>query len=323
MEKAKNILFIPSGSIGDALMMLALCDEIIARTPEVKITISVRKNAQLIRDLSLKYAAIKVVPVKKTLGGVIEAVWTAIKKPYAILMPVPFGVGFGKSSQLIFTFLSLRPGAYTAGLLKRKDDRSGYDKAIVYDQSRTYIDNCRILARAVGISVASEYSPVHLDLQLVRPSNSPAADAYLVLHFFGSNVWKSFPPSRCRDLLETLTKKYPEKSFIITGAKENKAEADTIAADLPRTSVLVGAPILEVAWLIQNSALYIGVDTGITHLAGVLHKETVLLGHNATPTWLPTYNPNARILISSTGHAHDIADNEIETAVESFLHAKF
>jgi len=61
----------------------------------------------------------------------------------------------------------------------------------------------------------------------------------------------------------------------------------------------VNLPILEVAWLVGHAALYIGVDTGITHLAGVLGQKSIVISHFGDPTWIPTYNPNVRALVNS------------------------
>ena len=52
----------------------------------------------------------------------------------------------------------------------------------------------------------------------------------------------------------------------------------------------------ELAALIENSLLYIGVDTGITHLAALLRARSLVIAHDGTPHWLPYYNENAVIL---------------------------
>jgi ADP-heptose:LPS heptosyltransferase len=58
----------------------------------------------------------------------------------------------------------------------------------------------------------------------------------------------------------------------------------------------VGKPLMEVGGLIEHGQLYVGVDTGPTHIAGVLGATSVVLAHQNEPTWLPSYNPNATLI---------------------------
>jgi ADP-heptose:LPS heptosyltransferase len=42
--------------------------------------------------------------------------------------------------------------------------------------------------------------------------------------------------------------------------------------------------------------LYVGVDTGITHLASVLKAPSLVIAHNGASNWLPYYNENSIVI---------------------------
>jgi len=291
------VLFIPSGSIGDALMMLALCGEILKYQPDARITIIARRNGALIRDLARAYPRISVYVIQKNPVGAWTLLWQSFKRPYTALMPAAFGLGSVWNTAFFFKMLSLRPGNVTAGLLKKKGDPDPYQRSEVYNTGILHFDSMRRLAVLGGLTVAPQGSLLSLNLAAKTPERyAEMKGAYIVLHPFGSSSWKSWPPRRSKELLDKLGKLYPSFNFVVTGGKENEKAAKDIAQGMPRTTTATGLPILEAAGVIQDAALFIGVDTGTLHLASVMNQKVIALEHNASPEWLPTYNPSAVVL---------------------------
>jgi ADP-heptose:LPS heptosyltransferase len=98
-------------------------------------------------------------------------------------------------------------------------------------------------------------------------------------------------------LVEELRQQYPTYGIVITGAEVDRAQAHEMAAVSGDTVFLaIHLPLQEVVGLIENAKLYIGVDTGPTHIAGVLHAPSIVLAQQKEPMWLPTYNPNATLI---------------------------
>ena len=301
-----NILFIPSGSIGDALMMLGLCGEIIDYQPDAKVTIIARRNGVLIKDLARAYPRIQVHVIQKDIHGAWTLVWESFRRPYTALMPAAFGLSAVWNTELFFKILSWRPGTVTAGLLKKEGDQSPYQRSEVYTLSILHFDSLRRLARLGGLEVAPEGSTVSLKLATQTPQRFlDISKKYIVFHPFGSSSWKSWPPRRSKELLAWLRSAYPQLPIVVTAANENEAEAKEITQGIANTEVLVNLPVLELAGVIQHSGVYIGVDTGITHLTGVLNAKSVVMAHLTGPSWLPKYNPNAKILINDENCACD------------------
>jgi ADP-heptose:LPS heptosyltransferase len=116
---------------------------------------------------------------------------------------------------------------------------------------------------------------------------------------FGTRPRLSFPPKRWRTLLTDISAAYPEYGLVLTGGAKDKMLIEEISEGLPHTRVLIGLPILEVAGIINGAAVYMGVDTGVTHVAAVLHKPSIVIGNNSNPIWWPSYNPHGTILVNS------------------------
>jgi ADP-heptose:LPS heptosyltransferase len=118
---------------------------------------------------------------------------------------------------------------------------------------------------------------------------------YVVIHPFPHMAtFKTIPFHRWKSLVAWLARTYPGYGIVITGAEVDREQAAEVATE--GTYLAINQPLLSVAGLIEHARLYIGVDTGPTHIAGVLNASSVVLAHQNEPTWLPSYNPNALLL---------------------------
>lgn len=299
-------------------MIIALAVEIERHNPGVDTTLIVRRNAELIADLAKAYPHIHIVRIEKTLTGLISLIWEAFRRPYSVFMPAAFGKSWFFNTELLFRLLTLRPGTTTYGLLKKEGDLNPYTVGLVYAPHALHIDNLRTLASYAGFVVESAGALAKLSFRTVMPKDFPyAPSSYMVFHPFGSSSWKSWPSRRSRELLAQLGERYPTYSFVLTGGEENLKEAELIAEGLPRVTVAVGIPILEAAAVIEGAALFIGIDTGTLHLASIMHQEVIALEHNASPEWIPTYNPNTIVLsthehCTCTGTKNDTCKVEVD-----------
>lgn len=297
MTHTRNVLFIPSGSIGDALMMLVLCTEIHQYQSDATFTIIARRNAALMRDLARAYPYIEITPIAKSPLGLLRLIWEVFRKPYQVLMPAAFGKSWFLNTELLFRMLALRPGTRTYGLLKREGDANPYSVGFAYAPNALHIDNMRRLARAAGFTVEPEGSSITYRFDSRLPKNFTLSPrTYLIFHPYGSSSWKSLPFDRCRSLVERLSEHYPTYSIVVTGGEEDKEDIARMIKDIPRTISVAGVPILEAIGVIEGARVYVGVDTGTLHLACALKKQVVALEHGAGPEWWPTYNPNVVML---------------------------
>ncbi|HEV8667002.1 MAG TPA: glycosyltransferase family 9 protein, partial [Candidatus Paceibacterota bacterium] len=184
------------------------------------------------------------------------------------------------------------------------------------------IDNFRVLAQAVGLKTKPLGSPTALPIAATIPANfNLSKGTYIVVHPFGSNQLKSLPPERTHSILQALAAAHPQFSFVVTGGPQDGVAIQKIIDGLPRTQAAIGIPILEVAGLIQHAVLYIGVDTGITHLAAMMGKNMLALEHPTHPRWFPTYNPKSVMLLNDSANTReglwDVSDSVVLAQVSS------
>jgi ADP-heptose:LPS heptosyltransferase len=64
-----------------------------------------------------------------------------------------------------------------------------------------------------------------------------------------------------------------------------------------RIGMAIGYSAQQIAGLIKSAELYLGMDTGITHLACFLRARVIAVAHPGTAAnWLPFYCPTAKVL---------------------------
>ncbi|HLF22957.1 MAG TPA: glycosyltransferase family 9 protein [Burkholderiales bacterium] len=98
---------------------------------------------------------------------------------------------------------------------------------------------------------------------------------------FQTKSYRDWPLDRFIELGRRLLARHPEARILVFGGNESRGHADTLARALGvRVISLAGALRLRVtAALMAQLDLYVGVDTGPTHLAGALRVPMVALYH--------------------------------------------
>lgn len=147
-----------------------------------------------------------------------------------------------------------------------------------------------LLAQALGVEVADPCL-----VYTVTTGEQGVAHAWRVRHI-APNAWPlvvlhpaSFPTKAYRDwpleyfiqLGKRIAAQWPNAAFVITGGPEDRPRATTLAAQLgPRAVSCAGhRGLRQTAAILAGADLYVGVDTGLTHLAGALNVPMVALYH--------------------------------------------
>jgi ADP-heptose:LPS heptosyltransferase len=297
MERPSQLIWLPTGGhIGDAVMVSSLFAEITREMPHLKIVYLVRRNAPFIAELTKAYPAITVISVPASPLGAFRVVLPLLAHRVMVIAPPPWGVRpfILKALSFLFVLRGDRVVAFDDGGKWRP-----YSAVIKHDKTKRYIDNLRAAAALVGLPTAPFDSPPRLKLLSLLPSDFPfTATPYIVIHPFPHMATsKTLPLRRWIHLVQELRQAYPAYGLVITGAEVDRTQAEEIAAAVDEGVFLaINRPLLELAGFIEHAKLYIGVDTGPTHIAGVLHAPSVVLAQQAEPMWLPTYNPNALLV---------------------------
>ncbi len=325
------------GAIGEALMAIAVLKEAIALNPGLEVNFILRRNAVLILPLCATHPQIQLIDASSYFR--LLSVLPRMRKSVLFVQPT-----FGEHSPLVKAFVHASNlfGARTVGFKDRGHCKL-YADTLIFNPEITYIDNVRNAIRSAGFTLEPNGTAPVLEFarqESIKTSGHP----YILIHPFAANETRSLPLPRWNQLLKKINAQFPEMEIVITGATANRDAVNVIGKGLLRTEIILGAPLLEVAERIKSAQLYIGVDTGISHLAGVLQKKMILIGNRSNPTWLPTYNPNARILfqeknctcdgmkggncrVIEDGHSYyrcmyEVTDDEILCAMQEILAAK-
>ncbi len=115
------------------------------------------------------------------------------------------------------------------------------------------------------------------------PAAGPVVGLQMVS--FPTKAHRNWPAQSFAGLAERILARHPAASFVVLGDREAKAGAETLSQRAPgKVRVAAGELSLrESAAIIAELDLYIGVDTGPTHIAGALEVPMIGIYHHAYP----------------------------------------
>lgn len=134
--------------------------------------------------------------------------------------------------------------------------------------------------------------------------------ACIALHPGSGGERKNWPIEKWRELLLALHRHHPEVHFVIVGGESDTARL-AVFQDLPRRRIhfLENLPLPELGAVFSQCRLFVGHDSGISHLAAASGCRSLLLFGPTNPAvWAPA-NPQVTVL-----HAPDGALSQLEVA---------
>ncbi len=155
---------------------------------------------------------------------------------------------------------------------------------------------------------------------------------------FPTKAYRDWPITHFIALAKLIVAEFPNAKFIMFGGPDDIARIATFRDALPdRTIVYAGALSLRETVAVMNEIdLYIGVDTGPTHLYGALGKPMVAMYHSSLPSALyaPCFHPAlyvvehplaGQVAVGVGADAGSMADISVQTVwerVADALHKK-
>lgn len=260
------------------------------------------KPSKVYTSMLKLYPYVEFVSIKKFYG--LYACWLLLR--YGLERNIfMFTPAFGKPPLVIRIFARLltvcKEGSESIGFSERPDtyDRMLYTTCNVVDMEKNIFNT---VSDSLPRNRTSVLEPMLLFEYDVLFRNA-LPKKYIVVHPFAANEGRTYPNQLTIRLLKYLRKHYPSYDVVITGSPENAPRAKMLiqAVDEGITCVSFYNPQYDfhkTMHIVACASLYIGVDTGITHLAAHLRVPTVVLGNNASPQWLPRYSSTTTILTS-------------------------
>ncbi len=167
-----------------------------------------------------------------------------------------------------------------------------------------YVQKCRCLEEA-GIPFTqaefhAQVAPAHLEAAGITTAD---AGTYFHLSPFTTADKKELPPEQFAELISVLQSRFPEKRWVLSGAPTEREhrKMEALVAGLGRKPWRVFAGelnLVQLAAVIQHSAVHLCGDTGTLHLALMTGAPTVSWFRSGagTSTWIPTGNKHRTVL---------------------------
>ncbi len=127
--------------------------------------------------------------------------------------------------------------------------------------------------------------------------------ALVALHPGSGSETKNWPLQHWTTVAEMLLSADPSRRLLLVGGEADTERVARLLAALPndRVRCAQGLSLPELAGCLQNCALFLGHDSGISHLAAAVGTPTLLLFGPTDPAiWAPT-NRNVRVLRAPAG----------------------
>ncbi len=283
-----TVVIISFGAIGDFVMQLNFLVALKAQRKEpTRYVVLATTNAGLLREMAGAYSFVEIVPM--TPFSLVKC-WLRIGLRPTLVVLSPTFVSLPHAIMSVARLFSLR-GALTGFSGRVNTPHLGI--VVPFEVHKRMYENFDALLWRLGYRGAGGVELLFPeDTQLVHRLDA----GYVVVAPFASNPGKSLSPERWHKLFSFLQETYPEREVVVVGGPRDKAQADAYCSGQERMRNYCSIPFAQLAALMKNGSCFVGVDSGLTHVAGALHVPSVIIDNLRAVTWLPTYNPRAIIL---------------------------
>jgi heptosyltransferase I len=288
-----NILLIKTSSLGDVIHNLPVVNDLLKHHPNASIDWVVEESFADIPKLHPHVNQVYTVAFRRWRRQLFKLrTWQEIKK------------AVGAISRKKYDLVIDTQGLIKSGILcaLAKGTKHGYDKRSIREplascfyqkkhgisyQQHAVTRNRALVALSLGYDLPTDPPDYGIQAQTLNDSNASKnglslPSRYAVALHGTSRDSKLWPQTEWIDLGRLLTK----QGFTLVLPWSNQAEferATHIASNLSQALVLPKLSIAQLAGVIQNAKIAIGVDTGLSHLAAALNVPTVAIYTDTNP----------------------------------------
>ncbi len=274
-NSVRKILIIIVSRIGDTLLTTPAIKSIAEHYKDAKITILAHPK---------RYVILQHLPFIYHVGG--------ISKKSA-----PWKGRFGKEYDLAFVYghdrnlvlYALRVSKNTIAF-KQKDEKINVklhrSVEMSGEQSKTSLDSMVALPQALGIGLMTRRLLYHVtkgeelsaENKMVIEDLNGKFLVGLQVASFPTKAYRDWPIEYFLELCNQISRKEPNAHFLIYGGYAEKEKADWLFEELGnRATSFIGMPLRETAAIMSKTHLYIGVDTGPTHIMSAFDIPMIAL----------------------------------------------
>lgn len=168
---------------------------------------------------------------------------------------------------------------------------------------------------------AARVHPSAEDRQDARQFLGESAPPLIALHPGSGSARKNWPVEYWVSLAQWLVEFLPPSRLLLVGGEADDVPVSAVQAALPREKVSLAQnlPLPRLAALFERCRLFIGHDSGISHLAAAAGAPCVLLfGPTDPAVWAPA-NPGVKVITSPGGDLARLTLAEVQKVVRESL----
>lgn len=212
------------------------------------------------------------------------------------------------SLALLVSGIGLRAGVNSGGRGFGYNLRADVNPDEARHEAEIYLD----VVRKLGIDTVNSYANFPVNGGDKTAVNSMLCDGGLTGRYFvinpagGSNPGmemdsKRWPPQHFAMLIERLKETYDAAPVLIGGPKDQPL-VDAVQSHLKTRAVAFvgGLTFPQIAALAAGALIYIGNDTGLTHLAAAAGAKTIMIFGPSDPARYAPFTPDSRALWKPT-----------------------
>lgn len=303
MPEIRRILFINVSRIGDTLLAVPALRAIAAKFPESQIDCLGHPNrVEILAHLPYVSRVVEITKKSAPFRG-----WMSFllgQKSYDLA----FVYGFDES----LVDYALRVAKKVVAF-RQKSERLNRKLAVVVDvpafQSEHSVLQLLRLPGAMGIEPRGLrldfcLTPAELawaEAELVQKvPNSASLVVGLQVASFPTKAYRDWPIEHFVKLVDAIREKWPKAHFLIFGGSEEKERTARLARHLGQSATLFAGKLSlrQTVAMMNTTDIYVGVDTGPTHLMSALDIPMVGLYHCYSPSGLigPLEHPKAFLI---------------------------
>ena len=155
------------------------------------------------------------------------------------------------------------------------------------------------LRLAIHITLA-EFRHAHERLASISPENNPAFIIGLQVASFPTKSYRDWPIEAFAKLTQQIKARIPSAHFLIFGGKAERERTRWLHQHIPEYSTHLAGDLTlrQTAALMGLSHLYLGIDTGPTHMMSTFNVPMVLMYHCLSPASLtgPLQHPSCVVI---------------------------
>lgn len=302
MREIQKAVTFRASSIGDCLMGKYLLETIRAQCPNARLALVVAGRGAMVRDLLKSYPWIEVVEVNRRNVRGLWRLWKEYKNSDLVVTQYAGKVG-GKFSLLskLAARLLARQGALIGFTDASRINSFLYDKLLPFDPTVATAEHERRALLAGGVKITLPYPVLSaVPDSTVLKKYTVAAGKYILVHLFSGSKKRGLSPARRRELVAALGAALPGMALLVSGGKEEAAEAAASCEGTTSARSIAGeASLQEMTQLVLQAGCTVSLDTGVAHIAAQLRRPVlVLCSCVGAAWWLPgQYGPDAPVTV--------------------------